>query len=106
MLEASVRTPAHIKRGMQLQSELITAPAKAYREWFALSPAEQDMIDTTPDPALQIPTYWHPSPELLQIATVDAFMNAINTNQLNIQHPLTDKGLVRFAADWQTILQS
>ena len=95
----------HIKKGIDLQSELITAPAKAYRDWFALSPAQKDIIDTTSGQVLQTPLYWHPSQELLNIATVDDFIQAINSDKLIIQHPLTDKGLIRFAQDWQAILQ-
>ncbi len=105
MLEASVRRPEHIKRGIEIQTELITAPKKAYEEWFLLTQQQREAIDTTAyTKTLSPKPYWQPSEELLQIKTIDEFMKTITSSTLNIQHPLTDKGLTRFAQDWKAII--
>lgn len=105
MLEASVRRPEHIKRGIDAGVEILTAPAKVYHEWFALSEAEQNAIDPTSyaQSLTKIP-YWNPPEELRSINTVEGFMDAIESRKLNIHHDLTDKGLVRFAQDWKSII--
>lgn len=101
MLEASVRTPEHMQRGIDIGSELITAPMKIYQEWFAKTQqTENETKKLTPLPI------WTPSEKLLQITTIDAFMEALSSQTLNIHHPLTDKGIERFVADWKAILAS
>lgn len=101
MLEASVRSVNHIMRGMAAQSELITAPAKIYQEFFTKKrTAGGGKSDQTVQP---IP-YWDPQEDLFLIDTADRFQHAIETKELNIQHDLTDKGIRRFAEDWQAIL--
>ncbi|MBI2034706.1 MAG: hypothetical protein HYT11_03175 [Candidatus Levybacteria bacterium] len=102
MLEASVRTLQHIKRGIYANVELITAPAKVYREWFALTDEQKTNLNTKTTNLRPIP-YWQPH-KLLGIRTIDDLMDAITTGKLNIHHDLTDKGLVKFAADWNAIL--
>ena len=98
MLEASVRSTEHITKGMELGTELITAPAKAYQEYFEHTgaPAEAKELKSVP--------FWEPSEELLAIDTMDNFMKAITDGTLDITHPLTEKGIVRFAEDWKAIL--
>lgn len=105
ILSASIRSTQHIKQTIDFKAELITAPAKAYSEWLKLTPEQIDQIDTaTYTQNLHDIPYWTPPTELLQIKTIEEFMNAIQTNQLDITHPLTDKGIEKFAADWKTIL--
>ncbi len=105
ILEASVRSVEHIKRGLELQTELLTAPAKVYQEWFSLSPKQKERLDSTSyAKKLASIKYWNPSDELLSLETMTEFMKAIESGKLNIQHPLTDKGLIRFAQDWQAII--
>ncbi len=103
MLEASVRSTAHLKKGIELESELITAPAKVYSEWFNLTADQQTSISTEMPNLTPIPE-WIPSDELLQINSIDAFMDAITTNKLDIHHDLTDQGIDKFIADWSKIL--
>lgn len=101
MLEASVRRSEHIERGLYCKTELITAPAKVYREFF------ENQLQTTSheSPAkLQPIPYWEPPQELLAIETEDDFMKALTSGKLNIQHDLTDKGITRFAEDWKAII--
>lgn len=105
MLEASVRRTEHLKKGMEVNSELITAPGKVYREWFGMTKLQRDKLNAN-DYANELKpiNYWQPQPELLAIDSLEALMAALESGQLNIQHPLTDKGLIRFAEDWRTIL--
>ncbi len=105
MLEASVRKVEHIRRGILAKTELITAPAKVYKEWFALSKKDQEKIDPVSySKGLQKPALWKAPKEILQIDSIDEFYKAISSDALNIKHPLTDKGLIRFASDWNAII--
>jgi len=103
MLEASVRSAAHMKKGIDLDVELLTAPAKVYAEWLTMPAEQRNSIETTNTSLQPIPD-WQPAQELLTIATVDDFMHAITKGLLDITHPLTDKGIDRFASDWASIL--
>lgn len=103
MLEASVRNLQHIKRGIDTNVELITAPAKVYREWFALTDQQVANFDSHNSKLAPI-QYWQPPRELFKIQTTDHFISAITTGKLNIYHDLTDKGLEKFAADWNSII--
>lgn len=108
MLASSIRSAVHIRRSILANSDIITAPGKAYREWFSLTKQQQDALDvilyTKQMNLKQIP-FWSPSQELLSISGFDEFEQAIASNKLNIKHALTDKGLQRFADDWHAILK-
>lgn len=104
MLEASVRSATHLQKGFEVESELITAPAKALREWFALSIEERNKPSQSQN--LKPIPYWQPSQELLNISSVEDLMSAMESGTLDITHQLTDKGLIRFASDWKAILIS
>lgn len=101
MLEASVRSMSHMSEGFKTETELITAPAKTYIEWFSL---KDKSISPSTNQSLQPIPLWTPSDKLLQITTLDEFFKAIQLNELNINHPLTDQGIEKFVADWRTIL--
>lgn len=104
MLEASIRRNEHMQRGIDFKTELITAPAKVYREWFSTGiQNSESRIQNYAKELAPIP-YWQPSQELVDIQTEDAFFEAISAGKLNIQHDLTDKGIIRFADDWKTII--
>lgn len=100
MLEASVRTPEHITRGIEIGSELITAPMSIYEAYFAKKQTAPAPKELSPLPI------WTPAEDLRSITTIDGFMDAITSGKLNITHPLTDKGIERFVADWKAILSS
>lgn len=105
MLAASIRRVEHLKRSITLHSELITAPAKMYEEWFALSEEQKESLDENAyAKTLTAPAYWNPPKELMEIDTFEAFDNAISSKKLSINHRLTDSGIERFTADWQAIL--
>ncbi|MBI4078717.1 MAG: hypothetical protein HY429_00230 [Candidatus Levybacteria bacterium] len=105
MLEASVRSTSHIKRGINAEVELLTAPATVYKEWFTLKSEEREKLDTQQYAAsLSDLPKWEIPHHLLPTATEDAFFHLLTTDKLNIRHPLTDKGILRFAEDWKSIL--
>lgn len=105
ILEASVRSTSHIKRGIELDVELMTAPLKTYQEWNSLSEGEREALKSTSDTNnLNSLPYWQPLQELLDIKTDEELMQALESNKLNIHHPLTDSGILKFAQDWKAIL--
>lgn len=105
MLEASVRKLDDVKTGISLGSELITAPAGVYREWFALSEEEQhEKVVLTDEEVLNQIPHWDPPVEFLTTNTIEDFYRLIESGTLNINHPLTDKGIDRFIQDWKAIL--
>lgn len=106
MLEASIRRVEHIKRGIDAGVEIMTAPAKIYEEWFSLSKEKQESTDSKSYAQNLIKKpYFEPPTELLDIKTLPDFMDALLAGVIDIRHELTDKGLVRFASDWKTIIE-
>lgn len=106
MLAASIRRIEHMQRSLACGSELITVPAKVFREWFTKENNELGIMNNEYAKDLKPIPYWEPPKELLEIDTENAFFEAISSNKLNIQHDLTDKGIIRFADDWKAIIVS
>lgn len=107
MLEASVRKLEHIKRGILAHTELITAPANIYEQWFTLSEDEKEEIDSINyAKGLRKISYWNPEKELLAIDDEEKLYQAIESGKLNIEHELTNKGIVKFVEDWKSILRT
>lgn len=107
LLEASIRRVEHLKRGLLAQVEAITAPAKVLQQWFSLSTKQQDTLaPNSYAQNLKPIDYWEPPEDLLSLKTIDEFMEAIETGRLDIHHDLTDKGVIRFAQDWKSIISS
>lgn len=107
ILLSSVRSAQHMKRGIDCEVDLVTAPAKVYEEWFSLTDEQKDQIDTiTYAKTLKPIADWQPDQSLLSIDTIDLLMTIIETGKLDITHPLTDKGLTRFADDWKAIIST
>ncbi len=105
MLASSIRNAQHIKQSITFNSELITAPAKAYREWFGLTQKQQNELDINIyGKGLADISNWPPPQILMKINSIPEFMDAIQRNQLDIRHALTDSGIHRFAADWNAII--
>ncbi len=100
MLEASVRSISHMNKGIELSTELMTVPIKIIREW---AESLQNPTEEPPTNLTEIPS-WQPGPELLNIKSVDEFMEVIDNGKLNIEHPLTTSGIEKFVADWKAIL--
>lgn len=107
MLAASIRKQEHMQRSVAAKSELITAPAKVYREWFTTKEGERRAdSETAYAKDLKPIPLWTPNGKLLGMETLDEFMQAIADNTLDITHPLTHVGIKRFAQDWKAILKS
>lgn len=121
VLLSSVRRAEHVKRGVDCEVDLITAPGKVYQEWFTLADEQpfgflrqssgqvaqgkKEAIDTkTYASTLKPIDYWNPPQELLAIDSVEEFMEAITSGKLDIRHDLTDIGLIKFADDWKAII--
>ncbi|HSW97931.1 MAG TPA: transaldolase family protein [Candidatus Saccharimonadales bacterium] len=105
MLSASIRSTYHIKKTMDANCEIMTAPAKIYKEWFTLSEDEKNNLSQPATNLTAIPL-WQPPEIIKNIQTIEDFMNAIETNALNINHPLTQQGIEKFTADWKTLINS
>lgn len=104
MLEASVRSISHIKQGIALRSELITAPAKLYQEWFSLTNEQKQSIPTGVSSTLREIPLWTPKEEIRSINSLEAFQKALEGNSIDIRHDLTEKGIRKFADDWKAII--
>ena len=105
MLASSIRRVEHLKRSIELNSEIITAPGKIYKEWFSFTKEQQEQIDTQAYAESLVPvSYWQVPQATQEIGTMDAFMNAVGTGKLDISHPLTNAGIEQFARDWKAIL--
>ncbi|MFH1833265.1 MAG: transaldolase family protein [Candidatus Levyibacteriota bacterium] len=107
LLPASLsRHVEYIKRCIELNAELLTAPAKTLIEWLSLSKTKQKKLNSKAYAKTLTPIkYWEPSDELLEIETINEFMKALKSNKLNIRHDLTDKGIIRFTNDWKSIIK-
>ena len=105
ILLSSVRSIDHMKRGLDCEVDLITAPGKVYQEWFIMTPEQRTSVDSkSKSSSLKSIAYWEPDTELLGIDSLDSFMEALELGVIDIRHQLTDTGLTRFATDWQTII--
>lgn len=106
MLAASARRVEHIKRGIEAKTELMTIPAKLMKEWFALSKSQKEALDPAAYAKDLTPIEPETFPNSLKaIETIEGFMQAIESEKLSINHPLTDAGIAKFTADWKTIIE-
>lgn len=103
MLAASIRHIEHVEQSIAVHSELITAPAGIYEKYFSQTEPQGGEVGAVS--VLKPIPYWQPADELLQIKTIEEFIQALETNKIDVHHELTDKGIDRFVADWQAILQ-
>ena len=92
VLTASVRSLDHFLEAIRLGSDIITTPLKILKEWAA---AGMNMPDEN----------FSYKPESLKPIPYQE----INLNQswdsYNIKHELTDKGIEKFAADWNALIK-
>src|SRR3989338_5114309 len=92
VLTASVRTMEHFMYALALRSDIITAPAKILREW-----AEKGMPIPAADYVYQV--------ERLKPIPYQNMMLTNPWREYNISHELTDTGIERFAADWDSLIK-
>ena len=89
VLTASVRSLEHFIRAIELGSDIITAPLKVLKEWadakFQISNFKFQNTALKPNPYQEI---------------------GLNKpwQEYNIRHELTDKGVEKFAADWDGLI--
>ena len=92
VLTASVRTYDHMLYALSLGSDIITAPFKVIREW-----GEKGMPVPGDD-------YRYNPADLKPIPYKNIDING-DWRNLDIGHELTDKGLAKFAADWNGLIK-
>jgi transaldolase len=92
VLTASVRSLEHFMHAVELGSDIITAPLKIIKEWAELG---------MPVQILNLKS------EILNLKSIP--YQEVNLNkpwqEYNIQHDLTDKGIEKFAADWNGLIE-
>lgn len=91
VLTASVRTLDHFLYAIKLGSDIITSPFKILKVW-----AEKGM---------PIPngTFKYFVPNLKPIPYLEIYLNK-PWQEYNINHELTDNGIEKFSADWNSLL--
>lgn len=92
VLSASVRNIEHFLCSIKLGADIITAPFKILKEW-----ADMDM--PIPDE-----NYSYDSEGLSAIEYKDIGLDK-DWSEYNIKHELTDKGIDRFADDWNALIK-
>ena len=92
VLTASVRNLNHFMVAINLGSDIITAPMKILIEWQEVG----SLIPTK--------EYMHEKGELTDIPYKELNLKE-PWQEFNIRHELTDKGIERFAEDWNNLIQ-
>ncbi len=92
VLTASVRNLNHFMVAINLGSDIITAPMKILIEWQEVG----SLIPTK--------EYMHEKGELTDIPYKELNLKE-PWEEFNIRHELTDKGIERFAEDWNNLIQ-
>ncbi len=92
VLTASVRTYDHMLYALSLGSDIITAPFRVIREW-----GEKGMPVPGDD-------YRYNPADLKPIPYKNIDING-DWRNLDIGHELTDKGLAKFADDWNSLIK-
>jgi len=91
LLTASVRSYDHMMYALKLDSDIITAPFKAIKEWGNKG---------FPMPG---PDYSYQSGDLKPLPFQEIDLKKRWT-EFNIDHNLTDTGMAKFAADWNNLI--
>jgi len=92
VLTASVRSLSHFMAAINLDSDIITAPMKILTEW-----QEGGSLAATKG-------YVYEKGELKDIPYEELNLEK-SWEEFNIQHELTNKGIERFAEDWNNLIQ-
>jgi len=91
VLTASVRSMDHFTAALGLGSDIITAPFKLIKEWKNI--------------AMPIPkVYAYNAKDLKAIEYQELDINK-NWQEFDIKHELTDKGIEKFASDWNALIK-
>ncbi len=118
ILSASIRSADHFLASLAYGADIITAPGKAIREWISSLPPQSSLErEVLPSSATEgvkksgiqgvvgVPEgFTYNATELKPIAYKK--LNLLkNWRTFDISHPLTDKGIERFASDWNALIQ-
>ncbi len=91
VLAASVRTMEHFLCSLALDADIITAPISILKEWAVLGMPLPDADYRYNQKAL-----WNIKYEMLSLSG--------DWRRFNVHHELTDKGIKKFADDWNALL--
>lgn len=90
VLAASIRSMEHFLYSLALRADILTVPSKNIKEWLALGqPAGEG--------------YVYDAKNLKPIPYKKLDLSK-NWRDFDIAHPLTDKGVERFASDWNSLI--
>lgn len=92
VLSASIRSLEHTVKTIEFGADIITAPLKAYKEWVEAGKPEasSQLISKSAN-------------QLKPIEYEEIDLNK-PWQEYNVQHDLTDKGLQKFAEDWNNLI--
>ncbi|MBI3232370.1 MAG: transaldolase [Candidatus Doudnabacteria bacterium] len=93
VLTASVRSVSHIKEALSLGCDILTAPVKVLRE------AKSEILNSKSETNSNIEIR-----NLKPILYQEIDLNK-TWQEYNIQHELTDKGIKKFAKDWNNLIE-
>ncbi|MFH0890414.1 MAG: transaldolase family protein [Candidatus Liptonbacteria bacterium] len=93
ILAASVRSKDHLIASIAYGADIITAPRKVLEDW-----AEGGLV-------LPHPEYVYPGAEKLKAIARSEISLSGNWRSINIREELTDKGLQKFADDWNAMVR-
>jgi len=90
VLTASVRNMDHYKAALALGSDIITGPFKLIKEWK--------------DEGMEVPSEYTYAPDFEAIEYKEFDLNK-DWTEFDISHELTDKGIEKFASDWNALIK-
>ena len=90
VLTASVRNIDHYKAALALGSDIITGPFKLIKEWK--------------EAGMEVPAEDTYAPDLKKIEYEQLDLSK-NWQNFDISHELTDKGIEKFASDWNALIK-
>jgi transaldolase len=91
VLVASVRSMEHFLKSIELGADIITAPLKILKEWAELK--------------FPISNFQFPNTGLKPISYQQIDLNR-PWQEYDIRHELTDKGIEKFAQDWNNLIKN
>ena len=91
VLAASIRSMDHFLSSFALRADILTAPAKSIKEWIAAG-----------KPGGEGYTYDAKTLKPIEYQTLDL---SKDWREFDTSHPLTEKGVERFASDWNSLIQ-
>lgn len=92
VLAASIRSQEHMLKALELGSDIITAPMKILKEWSEVRSKNQELGIME-------------GVNLKPIVYEEVDLNK-NWTEYNIHHELTDKGIEKFAQDWNNLIKN